>query len=49
MDGINRSNNRNPEPEIFLLEGRRMTLSQLVRELACRVAGRKAVLGVRHG
>ena len=34
---------------IFLLEGRRLTLPDLLSELASRVAGRKAVLGVRHG
>lgn len=34
---------------IFLLEGRRLTLTDLINELAIRVAGRKAVLGVRHG
>ena len=34
---------------IFLLEGRRLTLTDLINELAIRVAGRKAMLGVRHG
>ena len=34
---------------IFLLEGRRLTLPDLLSVLASRVAGRKAVLGVRHG
>ncbi len=33
------------EPRIFLLEGKRLTLNELVSELACRAAGRKAVLG----
>ena len=34
---------------IFLLEGRRLTLPDLLSELASRVAGRKAMLGGRHG
>ncbi len=34
---------------IFLLEGRRLTLADLINELATRVAGRRAVLGVTHG
>jgi len=52
MDGINRSNNRNPEPANFLLDKRRVTYSQWLAEVACRLATRKAVLGrvgVRHG
>ena len=38
------------EPRIFLLEGKRLTLNELVTELACRAAGRKAILrqGVKH-
>ncbi len=32
------------EPRIFLLEGKRLTLNELVTELACRAAGRKAIL-----
>jgi hypothetical protein len=35
--------------QIFLLEGRRLTLEALLTELAVRVAGRKAMLGCRHG
>lgn len=46
------------DKRVFLMEGRRLTLAELVKEVACRLAGRKAVLvasrlasvqGVHHG
>lgn len=38
------------DPRIFLFEGKRLTLHELVEQLAPRVTGRKAVLGqgVKH-
>lgn len=36
------------DPRIFLFEGKRLTLHELVEQLASRVTDRKAAQGVKH-